>query len=123
VVAFLGVVPFYPNANLRAYTFLAQGIPDLAESLTERGVGFVLRRQPDHSLIKFCEEVKPCLVVGDENPMREPERWRRVAAERLRVPFWTVDSDVIVPTRLMQKEHYAARTIRPQIHTYLGQFL
>jgi deoxyribodipyrimidine photo-lyase len=27
VVAFLGVVPFYPNANLRAYTFLAQEIP------------------------------------------------------------------------------------------------
>jgi deoxyribodipyrimidine photo-lyase len=123
VVAFLGIVPFYPNANLRAYTFLAQGVSDLAESLAERGVGFVLRRHPDHSLIKFCKEVKPCLVVSDENPMREPERWRRVTAERLSLPFWTVDSDVVVPTRLMQKEHYAARTIRPHIHAYLDQFL
>jgi deoxyribodipyrimidine photo-lyase len=118
VVAFLGIVPFYPNANLRAYTFLAQGVSDLAESLAERGVGFVLRRHPDHSLIKFCEEVKPCLVVGDENPTREPERWRRVAAERLGLPFWTVDSDVVVPTKLMQKEHYAARTIQPHVHAH-----
>jgi deoxyribodipyrimidine photo-lyase len=123
VVAFLGIVPFYSNANLRAYTFLAQGIPELSKHLTERGVGFVLRRHPDHSLIKFCEEVKPCLVLGDENPMREPERWRRAAAERLRVPFWTVDSDVIVPTRLLEKEHYAARSIRPRIRAHTDRFL
>ena len=36
VVVFLGLVPFYPNANLRHYMFLAQGIPDLAHRL-ERG--------------------------------------------------------------------------------------
>jgi deoxyribodipyrimidine photo-lyase len=37
--------------------------------------------------------------------------------------FWTVDSDVIVPSRLLGKEHYAARTIRPKIHKELPRFL
>ena len=123
VVAFLGLVPFYPNANLRHYTFLAQGIPDLAQRLGRRGVGFVLRRYPDHQIVRFCKEVRPSLVVGDENPLREPERWRLTAADRLRVPLWTVDADVIVPSRLLAKEQYAARTIRPRLRAYLNEFL
>src|ERR1700722_8008693 len=76
VVAFLAPVPFYPHANLRHYRFLASGIPDIAEELSKRNVGFVLRTYPDHSLIKFCERVRPAIVIGDENPLREAEHWR-----------------------------------------------
>jgi deoxyribodipyrimidine photo-lyase len=123
VVAYLGIVPFYPNANLRHYAFLVQGIPDLARRLARRGVGLVVRRYPDHQLVRFCDEVRPSLVVGDENPMREPERWRLITADRLRVPLWTVDADVIVPTKLLGKEHYAARTIRPNLRGHLDEFL
>ena len=52
VVVFFAPRPFGP-ANLRHYAFLAQGIPDIAEALKKRRVGFVLRRFPDHSLLKF----------------------------------------------------------------------
>ena len=97
VVVFFAPVPFYPNANLRHYQFLVEGIPDIAESLEKRNVGFVLRRYPDHKLLKFCEEVRPAIVIGDENPMREPEAWRNKVTKQLSVPFWTVDADVIVP--------------------------
>jgi deoxyribodipyrimidine photo-lyase len=123
VVTFLGLVPFYPNANLRHYEFLAEGLPDTAKRLGQRGVGFVIRRHRDHDLVRFCEDVRAALVVGDENPLREPERWRQVAAEHLRVPFWTVDADVIVPSKLLEKEQYAARTIRPRIRALLDEFL
>lgn len=123
VVVFLGIVPFYPRANLRHYTFLAQGIPETARRLKQRNIGFVPRAWPHHNLIEFCNEVRACMVIGDENPMREPERWRQIAAERLLVPLWTVDADVIVPTKLLSKEQYAARTIRPRIHNCLDEFL
>jgi len=123
VVAFFAPVPFYPNANLRPYVFLNQGISDLAEDLAKRDIGFVLRRYPDHSLIKFCEEVKPALVVGDENPLREPNRWREIAAKKLKVPLWTVDSDVIVPSKLLEKAQYAAYVIRPRLKSHLDRFL
>ena len=39
------------------------------------------------------------------------------------MPFWTVDADVIVPSKLLLKEQFAARTIRPRIHALLPQFL
>ncbi len=123
VVIFFAPVPFYPHANLRHYTFLAQGIPGIAERGRKRGIGFVLRRYPEHSLPKFCDEVKASLVIGDENPMREPNQWRRQAAEKLRVPLWTVDADVLVPSRLLEKEQYAARIIRPRLQQRLEQFL
>lgn len=122
-VVFLAPVPFYPHANLRHYRFLNQGIPEIAAGLKKRGIGFVLRRYPDHHLLKFCDEVRAALVVGDENPMREPERWRQIVAEKIRVPFWTVDSDVIVPSKLLMKEQYGAYTARPVIRRLLPEFL
>ena len=120
--SFLAPVPFYPRANLRHYRFLAEGIPDIAEELAARGVGFVLRTYPDHSLLKFCQEVRPAIVIGDENPMREPEQWRVKVASQLRLPLWTVDADVIVPSKLLLKEQFAARTIRPRLHALLPKF-
>jgi deoxyribodipyrimidine photo-lyase len=123
VVAFFAPVPFYPNANLRHYRFLEEGISGIAEDLSARKVGFVLRPHPEHNLLKFCEEVRAAIVIGDENPMREPEHWRVRVAERIPVPFWTVDADVVVPSRLLEKEQYAARTIRPRIHRLLPKFL
>ncbi len=123
VVIFFAPVPFYPHANLRHYTFLAQGIPEIAERARNRGIGFVLRRYPDHSLPKFCNEVKASLVIGDENPLREPNRWRELAAKNLSVPLWTVDADVLVPSKLLEKEQYAARIIRPRLKLWLKKFL
>jgi deoxyribodipyrimidine photo-lyase len=123
VVVFFAPVPFYPHANLRHYRFLAEGIPDIADALQRRNVGFVLRRFPDHRLAQFCEQVRPSLVVGDENPLRETERWREVAARELKVPLWTVDADVIVPSKLLEKAQYAAHVIRPRLQRQLGSFL
>jgi len=123
VVVFFAPVPFYPHANLRHFRFLAEGIPDIVRALRKRNIGFVLRRFPEHSLIKFCEEVKPSLVVGDENPMREPESWRQSAAKKLRIPFYTVDADVVVPSRLLEKGQYSAHIIRPRLQAQLSRFL
>ena len=47
VVVFLAPMPFYPNANLRHYRFLAEGIPDISAALAKRNIGFVLRRFPE----------------------------------------------------------------------------
>lgn len=121
VVVFFALVS-YPNANWRHYQFMVEALADTAARLAKRNVGFVLRRHPDSDLAVFCEEARASLVVGDENPLREPERWRQELARKLHVPFWTVDADVIVPSKLLVKEQFAARTIRPRIHALLPKF-
>ena len=122
-VVFFAPVPYYPHANLRHYRFLQQGIADTAVRCEKRNIGFVLRRYPDHSLVKFCDQVKAALVVGDENPLREMRSWREKAAKKLTIPLYTVDADVIVPTVLLKKEQYAARIIRPRIEKCLAEYL
>jgi deoxyribodipyrimidine photo-lyase len=122
VVVFFAVKPS-PRANIRHYTFMVQGIPDIAQALQRRGIGFVLRLYPDHQLERLCDELRPALVIGDENPLRGSESRRQKIARKLRVPFWTVDADVIVPSKLLEKAQYAARIIRPRLHKYLRQFL
>lgn len=123
VVVFLGINPFVKRANLRHYQFLAEGLPDLEAGLRARRVGFVLRTYPTHWLLPFVDELRPAIIVGDENSLRQQQHWRERVADLVSVPFWTVDADVVVPLRLLETEQYAARTIRPRIHKHLATFL
>ena len=123
VVVFFSVIPNYPNANLRHYHFLQQGLRDVAEDAAERGVGFVVRRHPDNSIEAFLAEVEAALLIGDENPCREPERWRRVLATRLRIPFWTVDADVVVPSQVFNRSYVLLHHFRPHLRAELPKYL
>jgi deoxyribodipyrimidine photo-lyase len=123
VAVHFGLHPGYPGANERHYAFLLDGLVETARRVVARGAAFAFRPYPDHSLLRFCREVRPALVVGDENPLRAPERWRARLAGTLKAPFWTVDADVIVPSALLEREEYAARTIRPKILRLLPRYL
>ncbi len=123
VVAYFAGIKNFPHANLRHYVFLNQGLPDIAEDCAERNVGFVMRRAPHEDHERFFADVGAAAVVGDENPMREPERWRARLAERLTVPFWTVDADVIVPSKLLEKAQYSGAVARPRITRLMPEFV
>ena len=127
VVVYFQVIPNYPNANLRHYCFLQQGLMDVEQDAAKRGVGFVVRRAAPTgkgaTLEGFLGEVQAALVVGDENPCREPERWRIVLAGRLRVPFWTVDADVVVPSRVFGRSFVLLHHFRPHLRRELEKYL
>ena len=123
VVIFFSVIPNYPHANIRHYHFMQQGLRDVADDAAELGVGFVLRRHPENSLESFLEEVGAALVIGDENPCREPERWRQVLARRLKLPYWTVDADVVVPSRIFGRDYFLLHHFRPHLKDLLPKFL
>ena len=122
VLVFFGLVPV-ANANLRHYAFLMQGFPEIHEELTRRKVGFVLRRYPENSVVKLCDEVQAALLVTDENPLRGPEHHLGRVVRDLRIPIWSVDSDVVVPGSLIPTKQYAARIIRPKLLRLREEFL
>jgi len=123
VVVFFSVIPNYPNANLRHYHFMQQGLRDVEADASEIGVGFVLRRHPDNSLEKFLEEVQAAILIGDENPCREPERWRKAIARKLKLPYWTVDADVVVPSAVLGRDYFLLQHMRPHLKQALPKFL
>jgi deoxyribodipyrimidine photo-lyase len=122
-VGYFAAVKNFPHANLRHYAFMNQGLPDVEEECEERGVGFVMRRAPNERLEQFLADVNAAMVVSDENPLREPERWRVRLAQSLRIPFWTVDADVMVPSKLLEKAQFSAGVIRPRLMRRLPEFL
>jgi deoxyribodipyrimidine photo-lyase len=119
VVAVFILNPRFPGANARHFQFMFDGLAELPVGLRARRVGFVLRVGGRDEVARFCEEVRAAVLVGDENPLRDAERWRHAVALRVRAPFVTVDADVVVPTVLLEKEQWSAGTIRPRIHRHL----
>ncbi len=122
VVYFAGISDF-PHANLRHYVFLQRGLQDVEEDLALRNIAFVMRRAPHHSQSRLLHDVGAAMCIGDENPMRAPESWRRDLAGEITIPFWTVDTDVIVPSRLIEKAQFGAFTIRPRLYRLLPEYL
>lgn len=122
VVYFAGISNF-PHANLRHYAFLNQGLPDIEEDLRARNISFVMRRAPHESHQRLLADVQAAMVIGDENPMRAPEQWRQELAKKIAIPFWTVDTDVVVPSKLIEKAQYGAYTIRPRLYRLLPEYL
>ena len=123
LVVYFAAISNFPSANLRHYVFLQQGLADIEHDLAARNISFVMRRAPHESHERFFQDVEAAIVIGDENPMREPERWRKRLAETLTIPFWTVDTDVVIPSKLIEKAQYGAYTIRPRLYRLLPDFL
>ena len=112
-----------PHANLRHYAFMQQAFPDTARRLAARNIAFVLRRHPHADLAAFCDEVSAALLVGDENPMRDPRagatRWPKSCASPTS-PWMPTSS---YPADSCSKAQYAARTIRPRLKALLDDYL
>ena len=123
LLAYFSAISNFPHANLRHYAFLNQGLADIEEDLQQRQIGFIVRRPPNNSLQTLLAEVNAAMVIGDENPCREPERWRKVLAGRLRIPYWTVDADVVVPSGLFEKRMYALHIFKPKLYAELPRYL
>ena len=123
LVVYFAAISNFPNANLRHYVFLQQGLPDIEEDLAARNITFLMRRAPHESHERLFADVQAAIIIGDENPMREPERWRQRLAKSLSIPFWTVDTDVVIPSNLIEKAQYGAYTIRPRLYRLLPDYL
>ena len=123
LVCVFGLTDEFPEANLRHYTFMMQGLAEVGETLAERGIRFVMLRQaPDSAALSLAPDA--ALLVTDRGYLRVQVEWRRRVAEAAPCPVAQVETDVVVPVEVVSdKEEYAARTIRPRIHKHLLEYL
>jgi deoxyribodipyrimidine photo-lyase len=118
-----GLTDDYPEANLRHYAFMLEGLKDAQEALEDRGIRMVVRKgSPDEVAIDAGKNAS--LIVTDRGYMRPQKRWREKVARETGCLVTQVESDVVVPVELASgKQEYAARTLRPKIGEYLEDFL
>ncbi|MCX5914261.1 MAG: deoxyribodipyrimidine photo-lyase, partial [Deltaproteobacteria bacterium] len=122
-VVLFGLTDAFPEANLRHYTFMLEGLKDVGASLEKRGIQFVLRRQsPEKAACDMAKEA--ALVVTDRGYLRIQKVWREHVARCAPCPVIQVESDVIVPVEVASaKEEYAAATLRPKIQRLIDSYL
>ena len=118
-----GLMDDYPDANVRHYRFMLEGLKDVEEALQKRGVPFVLRKgRPDEVALELG--ARASLIVCDRGYLRPQRAWRERVAEEAPCCVMQVESDVVVPVELASdKKEYAARTLRPKLKKHLQRFL
>ncbi len=122
VVGF-GLMDDYPDANLRHYTFMLEGLQETAAALANRGIKFVLRRGAP-AAVALALGKRATTIVCDRSYLRNQRAWRTQVATAATCPVFQVECNAIVPVEVASnKREYAARTIRPKLHKQLDRFL
>ena len=123
LVVFLGVALDYPEANLRHFIFLFEGLKEARKSLEQRGIPLIVKEGlPVEEVPGLAQEAS--VVVTDRGYTRLLKSWRKKVAESIPCPLIQVESDVVVPVeQASNKEEYAARTLRPKLKDILDRYL
>jgi deoxyribodipyrimidine photo-lyase len=122
VVAF-SLTDDYPEANLRHYTFMLEGLTETRAALEKRGILMVVRRgSPPEVALALGQDA--AVIVCDLGYLNHQRVWRDKVARKALCRVVQVESDVVVPLETVSsKAEYAARTIRPKIQKHLDEYL
>jgi deoxyribodipyrimidine photo-lyase len=118
VVVYQGLNPDYEHASDRIHHMIVRNAVELSARATDLGLTyrFHLRESADdrrRTLDEFA--ARATLLITDDFPTAGvAERSARVAA-RVQCQMIAVESHGIVPAAALQKEEFAARTIRPKL--------
>ncbi|HUT30802.1 MAG TPA: deoxyribodipyrimidine photo-lyase [Sedimentisphaerales bacterium] len=123
LVVVFGLTDDYPEANLRHYHFMLEGLAETKRALEAKGIQMVVRRMsPDAAAVELSNDA--ALVVVDAGHLRVQRRWRNSAARRIDCPLHEVETNLIVPVEEASlKEEFSAGTFRPGIRGKLDYYL
>jgi deoxyribodipyrimidine photo-lyase len=114
----------YPEANLRHYRFMLEGLAQTREQLVRRRIGLQVIEGDDPQAVLAPLLKNAALLVCDVGYTRHQRDWRRAVLQSCPCRALAVEGDVVVPVAVTSpKAEYAARTIRPKIHRHLERFL
>jgi deoxyribodipyrimidine photo-lyase len=118
-----GLMDDYPEANVRHYTFMLEGLQETQAVLAKQGIKMVVQKgSPAEIALVLGREAS--LIVCDRGYLRHQKAWRTQVSRSAVCPVVQVETDVVVPLELVSnKAEYAARTIRPRIHGHLDDYL
>jgi deoxyribodipyrimidine photo-lyase len=114
VVAF-GLTADYPDANLRHYAFMLEGLREVRRQLARRRILFVMQHgEPPDVALRLGR--KASVIVCDRGYLRHQKSWRAQVSRKARCLVEQVECDAIVPVELAsEKREFSARTFRPKV--------
>jgi len=123
MVVVFGLTNGYPEANLRHYRFMLEGLRETSATLSKRGIQMAVQLgSPPDVALKAGQ--RAAVIVCDCGYLRFQKAWRQSVARKAACRVVQVEADVVVPVAVTSsKAEYAARTLRPKITRYLNEYL
>jgi len=115
-----------PEANLRHYHFMLEGLWEVGQSLQKRRIPLLFALGETEDIL---EELSPACaaVILDQGYLRWQKQTRRNIRSKLkskRIPCLEGDTEVIVPVEIASpKEEYSAATLRIKLLKLLPEYL
>ena len=123
VVVLFCLVDDFPQASLRHYHFMLQGLQETQRGLEHRGIRMVVFHGPPAEGVADLAQDAALLVV-DAGHLRIQRAWRGEVAGRVSCAMFEVEANLIVPVwEASDKENFSAATLRPRIHRKLDTYL
>ncbi|MDD2518375.1 MAG: deoxyribodipyrimidine photo-lyase [Bacilli bacterium] len=115
LLVYFGITDQYPEANLRHYQFMIEGLKEVKEQLLKRNIKMIIRHiSPELGAIEIAQQA--VLMVVDCGYLKIEREWRQKVAQNINIPLVQVEANVVVPIEEVSlKEEYSARTIRSKI--------
>jgi deoxyribodipyrimidine photo-lyase len=113
----------FPDANLRHYYFMLEGLKQVQADLLDKGIRMVIKHGlPERNVPSFSKQA--VLTIVDGGQLRIQRQWRAQTAEKLDCAFLEVETNLIVPVEeASEKEEFSAGTFRPRITSKLNYYL
>lgn len=123
LIVLFNITDKYRYSNQRYYKFMIEGILKLRDIFRKLGIKFILNKS-DYLTGCLMYSKDACFVVTDTNYLKTQRRWRVELASKIDIAMVEVESDVIVPVRVVSnKQEPYAMTIRPKIYNLMSHFL
>lgn len=127
VLVYFGLTSGYPEANVRHYQFMLEGLKEVKDTLAKFHISFVLKlNSPELGILPLLDYTHT--LVMDMGYMRHQVKWRNdvvIYAEEnfMDIRIDMIDTDMIVPVHVASdKAEYGAYTLRPKIKKLYHEF-
>ena len=122
VVAFCLLLDF-PEANLRHFTFMLEGLAETMPAMAKLGATPVLVRGDWAQEMSRLAQIA-CEVVLDKGYLRLHRQDVAKLLSQVECRVFEVEGEAVVPVEVAsEKAEYAARTLRPRVNRHLKDFL
>jgi len=123
LLVFFGLTNNYPDANLRHFQFMLEGLAETSEELKKRNIKMIVWMiDPVEGVVNLAADA--AAVITDFGYLKISEDWIYRAALEIKSKFIAVESNVIVPVRSAStNEEYSAATFRPKIKRLINLYL
>lgn len=124
VVAYVALHTAIPHPTARGYSFLLDGLRDMAGALRYRGVPLVVRlERPETGIPTLASEIGAAAIVTDRSSLHLGRALRRRLAARAEIAWYEVDSEHVVPLHVIGRAHPGARSLRTVLSHALDTWL